>query len=371
KSGYRFSGKWPEVLDESSGALRSQNGAPKSQAQRCQALQVTPRRINRPPRPAASAAERTSILTFSPARVATDGSVHMPYFDDNQPYYSAIVNGQFPWAVNIGLSQLNNIKGIDSAKYMTPKGTPFYFLGIAAFASHDYQTAAFFFDAAVAEDVLHYPGDNDQPALRFMRLEDQGEAAKEVVQIIVKRLEAALDDYRGRDGSRKNLKLDDVREHFLDHLNRPHLRTLTATFVSFLAEWDYRLQMIGLADPEVSREPFFTHLFRGCLLLESLLKEKASDKTAMLWALVNTHLLNDLRITNTLSSSSPSFEAILQQLNPKQPVETAIQCTMQTRNKLGHSLVWAVTSLTRNNYDLLAQNIATSCLHAIARLYVP
>jgi hypothetical protein len=295
----------------------------------------------------------------------------MPYFDNDQPYYAAILNGQFPRAVNIGLSQLNDIKRIDPAKYATPKGTPFYFLGIAAFESHDYQTATFFFDAAVAEDVHHHEGDNNQPALRFMRLEDKGEAAKGVVQIILKKLEAALDDYRDREGSRKGLTLDKVREHFLNHLNQPHLRTLTTTFVSFLAEWDYRLQMIGLANPEVSREPFFTHLFRGCLLLESLLKEKAPDQTAMLWALVNRHLQRRLGITKTLRSSSVTFEAILQQLSPKQTIEDAIQCTMQTRNKLGHNLFWAVTSLTRNNYDLLAQNISVSCLHAIARLYVP
>jgi hypothetical protein len=36
---------------------------------------------------------------------------------------------------------------------LTPgdRGTDFYFLGIAAFASHDYQTATFFFDAAASE----------------------------------------------------------------------------------------------------------------------------------------------------------------------------------------------------------------------------
>ena len=140
-------------------------------------------------------------------------------------------------------------------KYATHKGTPFYFMGIAAFASHDYQTATFFFDAAVAEDVHHYPGDNNKPALVFMRLDKTKEtAAQQIVQIVAAKLDAALKDYARRQGS-KSLTLNNVRDHFLNHLKQPHMRTLTTTFISFLAEWDYRLQMIDLA-PDVSREPF-------------------------------------------------------------------------------------------------------------------
>jgi hypothetical protein len=130
--------------------------------------------------------------------------------------------------------------------------------------------------------------------------------------------------------------------------------------------------MIDL-NPDVSREPFFTHLFRGCLLFESLLKDKASrsHKRAMLGRLVNNHLLKTLSIGKPIKTSSPGLQAILRQLAPHQKLRTAIQCTARTRNTLGHNLVWAATSLNRRNYDLLAQNIAASCLHAIACLYVP
>jgi len=257
-------------------------------------------------------------------------------------------------------------------KYATHKGTPFYFMGIAAFASHDYQTATFFFDAAVAEDVHHYPGDNNKPALVFMRLDKTKEtAAQQIVQIVAAKLDAALKDYARRQGS-KSLTLNNVRDHFLNHLKQPHMRTLTTTFISFLAEWDYRLQMIDLA-PDVSREPFFTHLFRGCLLFESLLKEKASKshKRKTLAPLVNDHLRTALDIGKQVKTKSPSLQAILRQLKQNQKLRTAIQCTVQTRNTLGHNLVWAATSLNHRNYDLLAHNIAASCLHAIACLYVP
>jgi hypothetical protein len=52
---------------------------------------------------------------------------------------------------------------------------------------------------------------------------------------------------------------------------KKHHRTLVSTFISFLAEWDYRSRLIDLSDAG-SKEPFFSHLFRGCLLFESLLK---------------------------------------------------------------------------------------------------
>jgi hypothetical protein len=219
--------------------------------------------------------------------------------------------------------------------------------------------------------VRHYPGENNKPAQLFMHLDktNQAQAAKQVVDIVGSRLESALNDYARRKGC-KRLTLDDVRKHFLNHLRRPHLRTLTATFISFLAEWDYRLRMIDLA-PDVSREPFFTHLFRGCLLFESLLKEKAfkSHKRETLARLV--HRQTALSIGKPIKTKSPGLQTILRQLKPHQKLRTAIQCTARTRNTLGHNLVWAATSLNRTNYDLLAHNIAASCLHAIACLYVP
>jgi hypothetical protein len=295
------------------------------------------------------------------------------YFDDNAAVWFADLNHQrFTLAVERGLDHLNRVRGNQPAVYATHKGTPFYFMGIAAFASHDYQTATFFFDAAVAEDVRNHPTNNDTPALLFMRLDktNQDQAAKHIVDILVNRLNIALKNYAARKGS-KPLSLANVRDHFLDHLKRPRQRTLTATFISFLAEWDYRLQMIDLAR-DVSREPFFTHLFRGCLLFESLLKEKASKsrKSKPLGPLVNDHL-KALGIGSQIKTKSSGLQAILHQLRPNQQLRTAIQCTTQTRNKLGHNLVWAATSLDGANYDLLASNVTASCLHAIACLYLP
>src|SRR5260370_13051091 len=97
---------------------------------------------------------------------------------------------------------------------------------------------------------------------------------------------------------------------------------------------------------DVSREPFFTHLFRGCLVFESLLKDKASRsyKRTTLAPLVNSHLRNALGIGEPIKTGSSGLQPILRRLRPNQTLRTAIQCTAQTRNTLGHNLVWAATS---------------------------
>jgi hypothetical protein len=256
----------------------------------------------------------------------------------------------------------------------TPKGTPFYLLGIAAFLSHDYQTATFLFDAAASEDLKHNPTTKDAPALLFMQLniKNQNQAALPIVKGVAARIEATIKKYNARDGS-QTITLNDVRRHFLSRVltaGQPHRRTLTTAFISFFGEWDYRAGMIGLSEAG-SREPFFMHLFKGCLLFESLLKEnpKKRPKETTLRKILNLDLFKELDIPASLTISSPSFDKIVRSLASNQSMEETIQCTGKTRNTLGHSLVWVAASLDAAKYNLLAENIAASCLHAISCLY--
>jgi hypothetical protein len=42
-------------------------------------------------------------------------------------------------------------------------------------------------------------------------------------------------------------------------------------------EWDYRSTLIELRPGDGTAEPFFIHLFKGCVLFESLLKANPKD----------------------------------------------------------------------------------------------
>jgi hypothetical protein len=300
-----------------------------------------------------------------------------PYFDFNQPYQPYIRYGKFSQAVDIGLSWLAQEKATNSTRYDTePKGTPFYWLGIAAFACHDYQTATFLFDAAVSEDLRYHSGHPDTPALLFMRLDEnkQEQAALPIVKLIVEILEKAVNDYIARKDS-DTLTAPNVRENFLKHVlaREPHLRSLTTALVSFFAEWGYRLKMIDLITQAASREAFFTHLFRGCLLFESLLKENpampSTAETLVKILKLGSDISNKLGIKRKLGTSSDNFDDVVLSLKPRQQIVEALECTVQTRNTLGHNLAWLTASLDGEKYDLLAKNIAASCLHVISRLY--
>ena len=123
-------------------------------------------------------------------RRALEGMMgNLPFFARAKPYLPFLHANQFPQVVDIGLHLLNDIQQSDPATYATHKGSPFYFMGIAAFASHVYQTATFFFDAAVAEDVRNNPK-ADAPARLFMLLDEQKQqqAARPIVSLVVRKL---------------------------------------------------------------------------------------------------------------------------------------------------------------------------------------
>src|SRR4029077_10986630 len=96
------------------------------------------------------------------------------------------------------------------------KGTPFYIMGYAAFASHDYSAASLFFDAAVEEDLTNYPHRPDSPALLFMQLNPDGNPtlAQQIIAKVNEDLTALIRDYNGR-ANAQPLTLNDLRVFFL------------------------------------------------------------------------------------------------------------------------------------------------------------
>ena len=87
------------------------------------------------------------------------------FFEDFQPYYRDLQSGNFSEALDRGIIFLEQAKDFSQAQYQQiHKGTPFYFLGIAAFRCHDYETAAFLMDAALSEDMQNHATNTDTPA---------------------------------------------------------------------------------------------------------------------------------------------------------------------------------------------------------------
>jgi hypothetical protein len=151
------------------------------------------------------------------------------------------------------------------------KGTPFYWLGMAAFLVNDYETATFFFDAAVSQDIRAgtQPLGQSSPALRFIQVEGKqpGQAAQRLVLALQVRIEDAIADYNSRDRPLEisDLELLHIRQSFFTPAltrGRANWRSLATTFISYFLEWDYRARLLDLRVGDGTAEPFFLHLLK-------------------------------------------------------------------------------------------------------------
>jgi hypothetical protein len=291
-------------------------------------------------------------------------------------------SGVYSLALEQGIFLLKKCKDLDASTYETiHKGTPFYWLGMAAFLVGDYQTATFFFDAAVSEDIRagRDPVTNSSPAFKFIQIEgaQSDQAAKKLVESLQTRIEAAIADYNKRQArsSISALELSHIRENFL----RPALskanerwRSLATTLISYFLEWDYRGELIELRPGSGTAEPFFLHLFKGCVLFESLLKANRKNPTpanAKTLGKVLNHLSAELKIPSGLDIGGIDFPTVLNNVSSaNDEITTAVKFAGQIRNTVGHDLGWEAT-FTRAEYDSLAAMVASACLHAIACLY--
>ena len=298
-------------------------------------------------------------------------------------YFQRLRERNYSAALDQGINLLATCRQIDADAYRNiHKGIPFYWLGTAAFLVHDYQTATFFFDAAVSEDIRigADPVNKSSPALRFIQVEgDQPQqAAKPLVIAMQSRIEDAIADYNrrpGRPAGLGDLELIQVRENFLRiavSKGKEGWRSLATALISYFLEWDYRSTLIELRAGDGTAEPFFIHLFKGCVLFESLLKANPKDTPpsgASTLGAVPKYLRPRLGIPPNIGIGNTDFPRVLSDLSSaNDSILTALQFAGRVTNTVGHNLGWEA-ALNKSQYDLLAKMIATSCLHAIACLY--
>lgn len=305
------------------------------------------------------------------------------HFFNQFKYRYDLFNGNPAAALAQGLDLLNRCHSIDESAFeRIHKGSAYYWLGMAAWLVHDHELATFFFDSSVTEDIRagHNSVDNLSPSLRFMLLDitSREQAAFELVKANLIRMEELITNYNSRTGRPAGaapLTIGDVQEHFLRKSFVPgggNLRASATTLISFCMEWDLRNMLFDIRPIQGTTEPFFMHLFKGCLLFESLLKASPVNPPPINCNLDDAlrHFRNELGIP-ALKLGSRGFSTIVSDLaGADNSIQTAIQFTGQIRNTLGHNLGWSV-SLDKNHYHHLVRMVSSACLHAIACLYLP
>lgn len=303
----------------------------------------------------------------------------------NESPLDLIRNRQFLLLRDRLFGLLRACKSIDATAFTKiPKGHPYYFIGISSYLLDDFQTAIYFFDAAVTEDLKGdvEPKTNPSPATRFLMLDGESDkqAAKKLTQYAQANVERALKYYVNdltKDASIRILNLDDLRNDFiyfaLTSTGKPGLRTLVTAFITFCLEWDFRNQHFDYGVGKGTSEPFFLHLFRGCVLFESLVKLNPTNKPNKTTLVP---MLNDLRSVLKIDEVKGKGKGQVYELKDvfdeiqkhKKTISEAVKITAIARNTIGHDLGWDI-SITKENYQELYLIIAASCLHAIACLW--
>ena len=308
---------------------------------------------------------------------ATGDTVPAHQFFADFPFIHHYNKRNYLDAFNSAIDILTDLKGLDLLAYeRIHKGYIFYFSAISAFLLHDYQSATFFFDAAASEDIKNDPNPR-APTLLFMMLDsvDPNQAAQELTHIAENWLRAMVTEYNSCPGSIA-ITFEEVRQHFLEHAITDHheWRTLVTSWVSFLLEWSHRLHILNLRVEDGTWEPFYLHLFKGCILFESLLKSEPSgqvteDTLGRILNNPNSYARAKLGITRHINSGSATMASILHDVaGATSDIQMDIEFTARLRNTVGHNLGWA-TSINLGEYSRLAKMVSNSCIHTISTLY--
>lgn len=137
---------------------------------------------------------------------------------------------------------------------------------------YDFETAIYFFDAGVAEDLRAGARpkleNRSTPALRFLRIDSAqpAQAAKSLVSLTEQLIQTAVADYKNMPGHAPSLSVERLRKRFLRKAvtsKGNQWRTPATSFISYFVEMRHKTVLIQISPGRGTREPYFLHLFKG------------------------------------------------------------------------------------------------------------
>lgn len=272
----------------------------------------------------------------------------------------------------------------DPVKYeRMHKGTLYFFTSWLAFSVKDFEKAIFYMDSATSEDIratsITVAPDSWQttPAARFLFLDpsQQGMAARAIMGKISTEFQRLLNSFNSIYSA--NITIVNYRDRFvLPNIQNNSFRSIISGLYVFIMEYAERTYMIRLkSNHGGSIEPFLTHLFKGCLIFESLLKTEYSSNGTTLGkylshpqALVAFELRQNAYSASTLyrrdqpssGYTLPTVIGLLPTWRSEDPKERIIAITYGIRNTAGHDLSWPVTfdeSVYQEIYEAILYSI--------------
>lgn len=274
---------------------------------------------------------------------------------------------------------LNYLKNQNEERYkQLHKGTPFYWIGWFSFLLKNYDQGIFYIDAALAEDKKNHPSNiwPDSGAAMFfdLRLDDY-RVFLDRGYSIAPRMKDLLKKELNRFNSKQNnnLILDGFIDSFVKKIIHEDHTEIITTLYSFILEKEDIIEMIKLrGEHGGSIEPMITHLFKGALIFESLMKKHyASNNRNNLGDILKfNNVENIYRYTfKNHKSSADSLEEILKFIGKYiNSPETAFYVTCKIRNTTAHNLIWN-DLFTVENYEKLYHKIVDAIFYIILYEY--
>jgi len=241
--------------------------------------------------------------------------------------------------------------------YQIHKGTPYCLLGWLFFDIGDYEQGLFYIDAAMSEDRRIDPKNwQDRPATQFLFLKQPSGASPigiRIVNQIQKFIKQEIEDYQKQLGQTKNAS--NLLDNFIEKFVKPNIesfthRTLVSALHIFVLEAHACSNLIKRRSVDRgSIEPFLSHLHKGSLLFESLLKEVYTSHSSSTLGTI----FNDPFVQSDLKFKQPNLGKVGQTLddlvrhvfpylenNISDKHNQWFTIVIRLRNITSHSLLW-------------------------------
>ena len=167
----------------------------------------------------------------------------------------------------------------DKEKYLRiHKGTPFYFLAWHNYDMGNYEKGIFYIDASYFrghQEKILMAGEMDLLACSYSYELLRNHPPTRIARHFINSIQSRLNDFNSI-SNEPPLALDNFVKQFVEPLVEPEAatRSIITAFYSFILEFeDLSTWLMLRSTGQGSVEPFVTHLFKGGLIFESILKQ--------------------------------------------------------------------------------------------------
>ncbi len=174
---------------------------------------------------------------------------------------------------------LLDLKTKDEAKFIKiHKGIPYFDLALLSYRLPNIDSVLYYIDNAISEDIKNFPGQWDQcssecSASCILQLKTINNLIiNPIIENTIKIFQEKISVYNIAYDS--NISVNDIGNYYFSIVKIDNLTfSLISSIYAFILEYErWKKELLLRSDKGASIAPFISHLFLGCVCVESLLK---------------------------------------------------------------------------------------------------